>query len=490
METMNNEFNYSNKESTPSSDLLLTKETIDTTVDTLSEHMVVNIPKLLEDPEDGEWGSSDFLKCVEFPDDIYKYVNVPGLDFKELVENPNLSNVEDITDRDSKIELLLFTEAMLNTAIGGIENIDREYKLRELIEDIHPEWSYELNSIKKDLRELTNKVSESKDKNKPLSSYLNSYKRKAYNILTILSMTAGMLSACNPVQGTESSDIDSNEKPTATQTISPTATQSPTPTVTPSPTPTETPTSTPTPTPIIEGDISPFIDNEKEDIEIVNKVVSIQNIVNSYNPDSGLTFGEYISTLKQGLDDNEENRFTNEILNAFEGYDKTNSLILARVMQENIPKLGIYEVETWSEDRVADIIPPSGMNLFRNVREDGLKAEWMGGLYIYEGLENFNEHPTGFLGLGDIPVRNCFPGDLILNSENYDPEDPDSDFSLFISVSTVEDSTGKVVLVTTINEDGKMVLIEINNDNIDDYFGSGIIIQIGGKKWLDILSNS
>jgi hypothetical protein len=460
METMNNEFSYSNKESTPSSDLLLTKETIDTTVDTLSEHMVVNIPKLLEDPEDGEWGSSDFLKCVEFPDDIYKYVNVPGLDFKELVENPNLSNVEDITDRDSKIELLLFTEAMLNTAIGGIENIDREYKLRELIDDIHPEWSYELNSIKKDLRELTNKVSESKDKNRPLSSYLTSYKRKAYNILTILSMTAGMLSACNPVQGTESSDIDGNEKPTATQTISPTATQSPTPTVTPSPIPTETPTSTPTeiptPTPMVEGNIEVFSE-EIEEGDVIWNILEFQQIINDYNPNADTSLSEFLNQKQGQIEDKRNYEKVIVMLEEMKQFKNIDDITLAKTLQNGLPELEMINV-TWS-DTVLELFPRPVTGFV------SLQSEW-----FEEGLRFANSYNDGIYTVGDFPISWFQIGDLVFNTDTYQSLSQEEDMEMYVVISVKRDSTGDKLLVATSDQD-KIKLIIVDNSNIGEYFG-------------------
>lgn len=268
MDKIYNGFNYSNEESTPSSDLTLTKDTIDATVDTLSEHMVVNPKKLLEDPKDGEWSPSDFLKCIDFPDDIYKYVTVPGLDFKELTENPHLEEFGEITERDSKLELLLFTEAMLNTAIEGIESEEGEVKLRDLMENIHPEWRYEMDLISKDLRELTYTFAEENDENRPLSSYFSNYKEKAYKVFAIVSIAAGMLTACNPVNSSENSNIDSNEKPTATETLLPSSTPSATPTVTPSPTASPTPTDTATPTQTFTPSNTPTRMSLSEDPEV------------------------------------------------------------------------------------------------------------------------------------------------------------------------------------------------------------------------------
>ena len=118
------------------------------------------------------------------------------------------------------------------------------------------------------------------------------------------------------------------------------------------------------------------------------------------------------------------------------------------------------------------------------------------GFYIYEGFEITGEHPKGCVTIGDIPVGIVPLGALTFNSENYDPLDPASDFTLFITVARLKDPTGIeglnaiALLVATIDEEGRMVLLEVNEGNIDEHFGSGVIIQMGGKEWVEFLIDS
>jgi hypothetical protein len=358
-----------------------------------------------------------------------------------------------------------------------------------------------MNIIKKENRELTKAITRERHK---LSALLEDFnwmlglfrnKTRVYRVLTAILLTTVILTACDPGKSPEIYEQ-------ATETLLPNSTPAETQTPTSPPTPTETtiPTETATPrptvTPIVEGNLAPFLGKENRDASIVKDILIIQNVINSYDPESDLGFGEYISGIKRSFENNEETDHIYRLLDNLGQYDKINTLILARVMQENLPELGIIDTGVWSENRVADIFPPEGISDIVYQRETELEPGYMVGFYLYEGFEITGEHPKGSVTIGDIPVRIVPLGALIFNSENYDPLDPASDFTLFITVARLKGPTGIeglnaiALLVATIDEEGRMVLIEVNEGNIDEHFGSGVIIQMGGKEWVEFLIDS
>jgi hypothetical protein len=70
-------------------------------------------------------------------------------------------------------------------------------------------------------------------------------------------------------------------------------------------------------------------------------------------------------------------------------------------------------------------------------------------------------------------------GDLVFNGDNYDLSNKNSDFNLFILISEIQNPEEIMLLGTTINNNGKMALVEINESNMRDVLGEDIRILIG-----------
>lgn len=293
-------------------------------------------------------------------------------------------------------------------------------------------------------------------------------------IAGIMLITTLALASCQEVGV---SDVLINNKTATTQQSSSASTITPIPSATPTNTPTQLPTqtSTPTetatptasPTPMIEGDIEKFMEDEK-DRKVLETVLEIQRIVNGYDSNSGLSFQEYTAKLIEEIGDSNENKSMKRLLEVLGEYDKINSLFLAKVLKENIPQLGIINIDNWPEEWLDDTSLSFVFGFSELAKEHGLPQGFMGGDRI----------SNGWIVVGDIPINKVSTGDLIFNFEDDYPTNKNSDYRLFIVLSEVKIENSKRLLVTGVNEERSMELIEINQDNYNDVFGSGIIVNL------------
>jgi len=458
----------------------------------LSSQMFFNRTKFyvgeeLKEPEEEE--NSDlprYLDCIEFSPYILEKINLPGFNFESLknIEEPiDLLNTN--IEKNEKVALLLLTEAMLNTSITGIKNADGD-TMETIIEDVHPDWAYEISSRKKDLRKLL-KISE---ENKGKSSIFDSLnemklntgmnKRQYKRLTTTLLILASTLSACGIFVGAATEDkdprqelVDFTNTPTEEATPSPTASRTPKPTETSTPTntstPTETATPTASPTPMIEGDIEKFMGDEK-DREVLETVLEIQRIVNGYNPGLGLSYKEYITQAKESIKDDESLRSVYLFLEELDNYNEINDIILAKAFKEKVRSLGIIDITDWPSQKAADIIPDPFLGALGEKRSNlEQRGNYRSGAYHYGELAFF----------GYIPITLYHRGDIILNIENYDPRDQSSDAEMFVCLAVNETVNNRGILVSSVDEDGKIVLIEVEEDNIDSVLGKGFVFVLG-----------
>lgn len=355
--------------------------------------------------------------------------------------------------------------------------------------------------IKEESRQLTGAVTQERVKMSALLEDFNGIIglfRKKTRVLTAILLTTVILTACDPGK---SPGIYEQ----ATETFLPSSTPAETATSTPSPSPTETPipteTATPRPTitPIVEGNLDPFLDENNAQAGIVKDILVIQNIINSYDPESGLSFGEHSSSIKQGFQDNGENSNVFKMLEALEGYDKINSVILARVMNENVPELEMIDIGEWPQSRAIDIVHQSLVDALDSMiaklemaedeipkRKTTIPEGYQTGAYLFDGATDptldYNSSLDGVNGLlisGDLALGTILIGDMVFNTDGYNPSDKESDASLFIAISRIESTESPILLLATINEKGKMVLVEVNKDNRKDVFGYVFNITMG-----------
>jgi hypothetical protein len=462
-------------------------ERLNSKLEEFSSTMSVDTEDLTNEPKGGSWEEVEqYLKCIRITEEQPESIILPYWGSVQLPTPEELAepNTEEYTPEDV-LGRLFVVNAALNVEFDYYNkdtSKEESMTLDQLIGDVYPGLEDGVKEIRKELEFAFRNPEGFKKKYSEKERNIGGLTRRAFikkgvevTAASLFVLTSMSLASCSSKQvQTEPTAVVETYTSTAIKTEEPTPTPTETQESSPTPTETQEPSPTPTPTPIIEGDISPFLEKGHSNVEVVKNMLTLQEIINNYNPESDLDFGEYISSKKQEFESNTDNGYVTGILEDLEEYDKINTLILARVIHENIPELGIINIEDWSEDKVVDILPQFALGLVEILRSEEEEVEdgFRGGDYLYDG----------FITIGEIPQDFYIPGDLVFSLNNYDPSDKNSDLNLFIVISRVEDSISPKFLAVTIREGGKMVLIEINKDNLGEIFGEDIIILMGGSE--------
>jgi len=259
------------------------------------------------------------------------------------------------------------------------------------------------------------------------------------------------LAACSI--GGESGMENTDNAPTLTQILEPTLTP------TSSATPTETATPTPTlePTPIVEGNIKDLTENMEEG-DIIWSMFELQKIVNAYDPDSGVSFSEYIAQAKESISNEGNYERVYKILEKLEELGVLNSMSLIYALKDTYPEILFLDIPE-GFDRLIDAIPE---NIIEQIIEYGKNLEngintGVVPLLVYDGRVVLRTNININLESGGL-----YNGTIFMDGLNYEEGFPD--------------------FITTV-----IVLQQIEKDGI--IFPAGVMLDQYSKIRLVVLSN-
>jgi hypothetical protein len=160
-------------------------------------------------------------------------------------------------------------------------------------------------------------------------------------------------------------------------------------------------------------------------------------------------------------------------LEEIEKYGKLNDLTLSQSLRMAIKSIGIMYVEVKFAEKNIDILPDRYLGYIEYFKTTELKENQRGGAVLGGGKQ---------ISMGDIPVDMYLEGDLIFNVEKYDSSTEDSDVDMYICIDKKENDEGSYLLLVTIDQDGKVILKEVNEKNIKDILGGGMVIFMGDER--------
>ena len=248
----------------------------------------------------------------------------------------------------------------------------------------------------------------------------------------------------------ESSYVQEEVSPTATFTATQTQTV------------TSTPTKylTQTPTPIIKGDMSVFTENMEEG-GVLDRVLQVQNIVNSYKPEYG-NFSVYIKEARENCKQAKLEIFLDELSKV----EELNDMTFLEVLKNSISEYSIPNFSPWPES-MYDVLTDSEYNILSNPQKFPVTIGSVTGEMISE-----KENILSLFGEMSNDLQLIGPSDVIVNTDTFDSSKT-TGLSPYLILDMKIISGETYFLVTRLNENGKIELLSIPWSQSKEYFGYG-----------------